>query len=143
MKRRKAWQKIISCVMAIMLVLGSFTPMQASATNDESPKPRGEITAMGVELIKNGDFTDGTEGWRGHWGGTGALSVLADTMTVDDEPYTFNYLEVNRSGQNTYWMVRQDVAGDFKKGDMLIYSYKVRSGSASNNRRSRLNVLLA
>ena len=143
MKRRKAWQKIISCVMAIMLVLGSFTPMQASASNDESPKPRGENTAMGVELIKNGDFTDGTEGWRGHWGGAGALSVLEDTMTVDDEPYTFNYLEVNRSGQNTYWMVRQDVAGDFKKGDMLIYSYKVRSGSASNNRRSRLNVLLA
>ena len=126
-------------------VVTAVAPGRAAITavsfSDNTKKAVCSVTVpgetAGIELIKNGQFTEGVSPWVGHWGGAGGLSVKEDD-TVGQ------YLEVDKRGNNwnTFYMVRQDVQGDFRIGDVLKYSYKVRSGSAGNNQNTRFNIII-
>lgn len=105
---------------------------------EKAIKDLTNVPSEGVELIRNGKFTAGVSPWVGHWGGANGLSVK------DDETVG-KYLEVDKKGNNwnSFYMVKQEVTGDFKVGDVLKYSYKVRSGAANNNQNTRFNIMIA
>ncbi len=106
----------------------------ASDGKSVSAEVQVEVIAPGImeiELIKNGDFSDGTNNWKTNYG-TNGISVK------EDENGGF-YLEV-ASRSNNYSGPYQAVAGDFKAGDVLHFSFRMKSANQDNTEKPRFNV---
>ncbi len=82
------------------------------------------------ELIKNGDFSDGTNNWGTNYG---------DGITAKEDGNGGFYLEVAQRGNNFAGPV-QTVTGEFKTGQVLHFSYRMKSESAENQQKPRLAV---
>ena len=85
---------------------------------------------MSEELIKNGDFSDGTNNWGTNYG---------DGITAKEDGNGGFYLEVAQRGNNFAGPV-QTVTGEFKAGQVLKFSYRMKSESAENQQKPRLAV---
>ena len=84
----------------------------------------------GKELIQNGDFSDGTNSWKTNYG---------DGISVKEDGNGEFYLEV-RSRGNNYAGPVQAVTGEFEAGNVLHFSYKMKSESPDNNQHPRFVV---
>ncbi len=111
---RNKWKRVLAVVLAAAMSL-TMLPVDTQAAGEGADASKTET----VELIPNGDFENGSEGWVGFEGGE--IEVV---VTQDDGQE--NHVLCVKNRKNSMSSAMYDLAGKLKKGVTYTISGKIK-----------------